>query len=367
MKYWQYLGAIILALFSLFFLMGCTTEERTITKVELDPNISLEDIDLNDFELSDLMLIITFSDETTETVQVIESMLSTEDIAKLSFMGTHTLTINYLTFTVTLNLSLTDTVTLNNLLSFYQFSVESLGYLGSYETWVGQFTIGTNKTIISASLNNLNQMIITLSTQEVINLGEMSALVYTVTFYNYYGEVIAVHSIPKGGSATPPIAAYIEDHNFVGWSGPYQNIQFDIDLFAMYEQTYVPITGIDDADELIISLTRLEEAQFGVNLDSIFSSESSTQSEKRSRTLSSIYSEALAIDTSDGFDPDDFIPHNYWQHMFYHQGLYQETPVVDGFHVITSTLTSYSAHALNNLYEVNTQVTDHARERADWA
>jgi hypothetical protein len=41
--------------------------------------------------------------------------------------------------------------------------------------------------------------------------------------------------------------------------------------------------------------------------------------------------------------------------------------VVEGFHVITSTLTTFSSHALNNLYEVNTQVAESSRKQADWA
>lgn len=363
----QRIGAIILALFSLFFFWGCGSTELTIKSVEIDPEVNLTDIDISDFELSDLVLIVTFSNDTTKEITVTSSMLSSVDLTKLSYMGEHAIKITYEGIDVNITLILKDGVSLNNLQTYYQYAVSTLGFAGTYEAWVDSFTVGTTKTIIKAEFNNQNQLILTFSDMQTLNVGTMSSTIYTVSFYDFYGNLINTQTIPAGGNAIPPNAPTITDYTFAGWSDPFDNIQGNLEIHALYNPSGTPISSIDDADELIISLTRLQEAQFGVNLDAIFSTASSTQSVRRSRSLTSIYGESVIFDTSDGFDPEDFIPHNYWNTFFYHEGLYQQPQVIDGYQVITSTLSSFSDHALNNLYQVNTEVTDSARKRADWA
>ncbi|HAX03821.1 MAG: hypothetical protein A2Y45_08120 [Tenericutes bacterium GWC2_34_14] len=363
----QRIGAIILALFSVFFLFGCQETELTIKKVELDPTVDLSDVELADFELSDLSLIITFSDDSTENVSVTASMLASSDVTKLTFMGSHTFIITYEGFEVEVTLSLTDSVTLTNLQTYYQYAVDTLGFDGTYDAWISSLLSGSSETIIKAEFNTQNEFVITFSNMQTQNLGLMSNTLFTVNFYDYYGELITSVQVPLGGTATPPIAPVVLEYTFTGWDQTFDDVQSNLEIHAIYTYSGTPIGDIEDADELILSLTRLQEAQFGVNLDAIFSQTNSTQAVKRSRNTYDIYGDAVVMDTSDGFDPSEFIPHNYWNHMFYHQGLYQQPQVLNGYQVITSTLTTFSSHALNNLYEVNTSVTDHARERADWA
>lgn len=366
MRNWQRIGAIILALFSVFFLFGCQETALTIKSVEINPTVELDDLDVSDFEYGDLSLLVTFSDDSTEVIIVTSSMISANDLAKLTYMGDHIIKITYEGFVVTLNLSLSDRLTLANLQTYYLHAVNRLGYIGTYEEWIILIKKGETGDIIKAEFNLEHDFIITLSNLQTIIVGKMQLLVYTVSFYDFYGTLITSIHVEEGDAATPPNAPEVSDYTFTGWDQTFDNVQSNLEVHAVYEFTGSTVS-VENADELILSLTRLQEAQFSVNLDSIFSQTNSQQSVKRSRNVFDIYGTAVIHDTSDGFNPAEFIPHNYWNSFYYHPGLYQQPQVVDGYQVITSTLSSYSSHALNNLYLVNTQVTSHARERADWA
>ncbi|RJX26471.1 MAG: hypothetical protein C4537_02605 [Acholeplasma sp.] len=361
----QHIGAIVFALFMVFLLVGCIEEERTIVNVEIDPLSIAEDFDVSDFSISDLKLIVTFSDETEETVTVTEAMISSADLAMLLYRGTYEITINYQDLTVELTLVLHDQVTETILFGYYEYATITLGFVGTYEAWIDSITSQGTLQILKAEYNAQNEVVLTLSNMQTVNLGQMITETYEVTFYDKDGNVIALIVVPRGGSAIPPAGPEVPDYTFIGWDGVYQNVMSDVIVYPIYQRNYTEIT-VDDADELIISIDRLEHAQFEVDLDSIFSQTSETMGQQESRTLSSILNTATQMDT-DPFGPDYYIPHNYWQHMFYHESLYEQPAIIDGYHVITQTLTTYSDHALNNLYETTEQVTSHARERADWA
>jgi len=367
MKRTHLLGAMIIALFFVVFLMGCEVTEKTITSIEVDASSIQDTVDIADFDVSDLKIKVVFSDDTFEVIEVTESMIAQADLSKLTYMGHHEIHITYEGFNLTFTIELTDALTLANLMTFYNYAVSTLGFSGTYDAWILNLLAGGSETIRSAVFNSSNELILTLSNAETVNLGQMITETVTVTFYGFNGELLTTVVIPKGGSAIPPSAPLIEDYNFNGWEGIFNNVMVDTEIHAIYLYTGQPISSIDDADELIISLTRLEEAEFGVDLDAIFSSTTNTQSTSRMRSLGAIIKEGTMMDTSDNFNPSSYIPHTYWNQMYYNPGLYQLPPVVEGFHVITSTLTSYSSHALNNLYEVNSQVAQSSRQQADWA
>ena len=73
---------------------------------------SSEVIALEDFDLLDLMLRITHSDNKFIEIPLTESMLSSDDLSLLSSVGNHTINVSYEGFetTVTINLD-NDTLT----------------------------------------------------------------------------------------------------------------------------------------------------------------------------------------------------------------------------------------------------------------
>lgn len=364
-KHW--LGALMIALFLCVFLMGCESSPKTITSIKVDSSSIKDNVDISDFNISDLKIIVFYSDDTFDIISVTESMLTPSDIAKLSYMGTHDITVTYEGISVSLSIELSDAQTTTYLQQYYQYAIEYLGFVGTYDTWIQSLVSGGPNTILFAAFNQENELIITFSNNQTLNLGKMNPQTVTVYFYDFYGTLISSAVVEKGGSVVPPNAPDVENYQFVEWFGIYTNVQVDTEVIAIYNYTGQSLAGFDDADELLISLSRLEEAQFGVDLDAIFSNAKASTSIKRSRNLREIIYERTMMDTSDGFDPMMFIPHTYWSHQKYHPGLYQMPTIIDGYHVITSTLTSYSTHSLNNLYDVNTQVATSSRAYADWA
>ncbi len=361
------LKLVFLVLFLSFILMSCGSKELTITSVEIDSQSISSSIDIKNFDISNLNLIVTYSDGSTKAITVTNDMLSAADLEKLNHMGTHQIMITYLDNKVSATLVMIDSQTLDSLMSYYNFAVDVLGLEESYETWVSQFTAGSSATIISAAFNSQNQLIITLSNQQTINLGEMSQVTFVVTFYNYYGEMIKTQTVPRGGSASAPSLGFIQDYVFASWDGNYQNVQSNLELHAIYDYVGTTVTGIENSDELIISLTRLEEAQFEVDLDSVFTNNNDVPLKSSIQTLSSVMYQKTLGDSTNELDPTDYNPHTYWKEFFFHKNLYQKPAVIDGYQVLTSTLNSFSDHALNNLYLVNIQVTAQAKGSADWA
>jgi len=370
MRIRHYLGAILIALFSMIFLFGCNTEvtpEKTITSVALESQDLLTPIEIETFNLSSIRLKVTYSDGSQDSIPVSSDMLSQQDILKLGVIGTHQITVRYQGFNIPLTLTLKNQSVLDLLMSYYHFAQTQLGYQGTYTDWINSLIQGRPVTIIFAQMNDQQEFIITFSNQETLNLGKMSVLTtYTVNFYNFYGELISSVIVPHGGSAVAPMPPILPDHQFMGWDQILSHVTSSLEVHAIYQWQGVSLE-IDDADRLLISIDRLEKAQFMINLDSIFTQTSSTQKSQRSQLLSSLIYKSTSRNQSNPYDIENYVSHNYWRDFYYHKNLYQEPNIIDGFYVITQTLTSYNDHALNNLYIVTEQVTQNAKKRADWA
>jgi hypothetical protein len=363
------LGAILIALFLIVFLFSCNTKEPldiTITSISVDSSQFAEPLEITTFNISAFEIKIIYSDGSQQMIPLTSEMIAPLDLSKLSYIGTHQITITYQGFSVPVTLVLKNQAVDELLLSYYGFATAHLGYIGSYNEWVNSLIQGRPISIIFAHQNNQNEVIITFSNQETLNLGQMSLnTFYTVSFYGFNGELIASIIVPKNGSAIAPTPPVIQDYQFVGWNKVFQNVTSSLEVYAIYQFSGVSLE-YDDADRLLLSIERLENAQFSINLDAIFAQKSSRQSQ-RSQLLSSIMFKSTQRDQSNPYDIDNYIPHNYWRDMYYHKGLYEEPAIIDGYHVITSTLTAFNDHALNNLYNVTEQVTQSAKERADWA
>ena len=122
---------------------------------------------------------------------------------------------------------------------------------------------------------------------------------------------------------------------------------------------------------MFISINRLDEANFNINLDQIFtqSSNNPNQSVKRSVDYSELSVNRLKKLSTEGtvFNLDDYLVHTYWSNTYFHRSTFELPEVIDGMHVITHTLNSYNTHALGNLYEVVGGMSSFAKDLADWA
>lgn len=73
------------------FLQG----EKEVISIEVDTASIGETYDLDVFQLSDILIIIHYDDDSTESMVLEASMISVEQLALLSQVGTYTFTITY--------------------------------------------------------------------------------------------------------------------------------------------------------------------------------------------------------------------------------------------------------------------------------
>ena len=364
------LGAVIVALFSIVLIMGCNNQPKpdvTISSVVIESAQLQEPLEMTTFELSDILLTVIYSDGSRSSIPLSASMLSSPDLLKLNVIGTHQITVTYQDFNTSFTITLKNQAVTDLLMTYYEFAVEHLEFTGDYDAWLSSLIQGRPITIINAQMNEQNELIITFSNQETLNLGKTSTpVIYNVQFYGFYGEILATIMVAAGGSATAPIPPEINNYQFIGWDQAFNQVTSNLNVYAMYQMTGT-LVEFDDADRLLISIDRLENAQFSINLDAIFSNSSSSQQSQRQQLLSNLMYGSTLLNETNPYDLDNYIPHNYWRDMYFHKNLYQQPDIIDGYYVITSTLSAFNDHALNNLYTVTEQVTQSAKERADWA
>jgi len=94
----------IFVIMLLFIITGCN--EPSVVDIKLSEDNIKQDI--NDFNISDITLTVTYDDNTVNIVNVTNEMLSIEDLDKLNVVGKHDIKINYLDKVITLNINLTN-------------------------------------------------------------------------------------------------------------------------------------------------------------------------------------------------------------------------------------------------------------------
>lgn len=104
---------MLLLLLGCLVLVGCKKDddqEITISSIGVVETSIPESI-LNtelDSKIDDITIQINYSDNNTSTVNLNKSMISSEDLAKLSNPGTHTITVNYEGFSTQLTITITE-------------------------------------------------------------------------------------------------------------------------------------------------------------------------------------------------------------------------------------------------------------------
>lgn len=110
----------------------------TVTGISIDESALNETYELEDFELQDLLIQVTYSDGSVQEVRVTEAMISAQDFQKLSTLGTHTITVRFAnlttSFTITLTEELQDMFVM--LRAIYDMGVSEGEIAESYEEWL---------------------------------------------------------------------------------------------------------------------------------------------------------------------------------------------------------------------------------------
>ena len=116
------------------FLVSCDISSDVVS-IEVLHN-EAQVIVIDDFDLSDLTLRITYDDGKFMEVSLNDSMLSSEDLAKLSTIGIHIITVKYESFQTTFTIKLDYDGLTKKLRSFYTLSQTSNAFEGTYEEWL---------------------------------------------------------------------------------------------------------------------------------------------------------------------------------------------------------------------------------------
>jgi uncharacterized repeat protein (TIGR02543 family) len=126
--------------FAIFFVLlsvsGCQ-KDITIQDVTIEgPGIE-EAIIIDFFDIDDLTLTVVMSDGTTEVIPLTLDMISAADLLKLSSIGNHQITINYLGFSKTTTIKLIYDDLTSKLREIYALAYESnaIGEM-TYEEWL---------------------------------------------------------------------------------------------------------------------------------------------------------------------------------------------------------------------------------------
>jgi hypothetical protein len=116
------------------FLVSCDASSD-IVSIEVLHN-ETQALVMDDFDLSDLTLRITYDDGKFMEVSLNDSMLSSEDLAKLSTIGTHIIRVQYESTETTFTIKLDYDDLTKQLRSFYTLSQTANAFDGTYEEWL---------------------------------------------------------------------------------------------------------------------------------------------------------------------------------------------------------------------------------------
>jgi basic membrane protein A len=125
------------------FLVSCDASSE-IVSIEVLHN-EAQVIIIDDFDLSDLTLRITYEDGKFMEVPLDDSMLSSNDLIKLSSIGQHVITVQYEGFETTFTILLDDDTLTKQLRSFYTLSQTANAFEGTYEEWLASIQGPTGK------------------------------------------------------------------------------------------------------------------------------------------------------------------------------------------------------------------------------
>lgn len=119
------------------FLVACNTEtnEKKVINIEVDLQTNDEYFDLDSYNLSDIKLIVLFSDNTEEVIVLEEKYILEDDRRLLSIEGNHLITITVYDYTTKININLKKSM--STFESIYNLALASSSIENmTYEEWL---------------------------------------------------------------------------------------------------------------------------------------------------------------------------------------------------------------------------------------
>ncbi|MFA6628069.1 MAG: InlB B-repeat-containing protein, partial [Bacilli bacterium] len=227
---------VILFLLIVVFLTGCefltsTPSDKKLVSIEVDSTTLAGEVEVHQFNLEDIHLVLTFDDASTEHESLTEDMISSLDLATLSEPGTHDITVNYQALVVTFTITLYDINDTHYVVQFvdydgYTLKVETVDYGLSATPPSNPSRDGYTFTGWDKSYSNI--------TQEEIITALYQIRSYTVRFIDYDGSTIKVQTVDYGNSATAPSTPIRDGYTFVTWDKDFSVINHNTTINAVY-------------------------------------------------------------------------------------------------------------------------------------
>ncbi len=175
MKNYFKMGMLLIVLFTAFFCLSSCQDKVTIESIEVDTETIDDEIVLDEFDLSNIMLIVTKSDGSSERVSLNSSMFTQEDLEKLCTTGTHTVNVNYLGKNANFTITIEESYLVVQLKNIHTMAVQSGLVEETYEDWLETIKGEDGLSIISATINQDGHLILTLSDNQTIDAGLVDA------------------------------------------------------------------------------------------------------------------------------------------------------------------------------------------------
>ncbi|MFW5780766.1 MAG: leucine-rich repeat protein, partial [Bacillota bacterium] len=225
-----------------------------ITEIEVDQTTVSEEYDVSDFEISSIMLIVTYEDEQTESIPLDKTMIKAEDQVKFAVPGDHTITITYKQRSTTFTLKMREGISGKYTVIFQNQDEEQIGQTQYIEPG------GTAESPpIPTKADHIFDGWVDQNGNFTFYDNIYEDKVYTATFVPDFcvvrfilpnGNLIEEVTVKKGESAEDeaPDFPVIAGETAIGWNRSLDEISEDITITAVYVEENINATFVYGGD-----------------------------------------------------------------------------------------------------------------------
>ena len=221
---------IILIIFCVFFI-GCKNDkpiEVSKTIIDIECTNEVYEYDIDEFDINDITFTIIYSDETKEIKSLETSMISEEDLSKLSDHGTHEIIVSYNEISKKITINLIKKYKVIFKLDGEILHEEKVEFGKSANPPKIDEAPGFHFTGWDKEFNNITSDLVVNALYTVDE--------FPVTFTDVDGEVIKTEIVKYGGEAVAPDIMDVGYYKFIGWDKEFNNITEDTTIKSVYKK-----------------------------------------------------------------------------------------------------------------------------------
>ena len=214
-------------------------DDKNIVSISVDESTIPNEILVGEFDESDIMLIINYSDGSSDSIKITSGLIPEDYKHCLNEAGSYTIDILYRNKTTTISLNIVayevkyfaknennETVVVSTQ------KVNSLDELVTPTIINEIYTENVKYTFDSWSQYKIGES----STDIIINANYIETALYTVNFYNGNEILISSQTVEAGKNATEPEESVRDmfGYTFLGWDRSYLSVSKNLDIYGVY-------------------------------------------------------------------------------------------------------------------------------------